>query len=384
MSSPKESRTDAAGQVQGHEGGRNDIDEQSAIVRVQVPPHTGLLREEVLVLRDLLGYVDFTDETTTLEPPQVGVPLPNSRMKDLLLVGLDVDTFQGYEQLVPDQQLHIGISLLDTRELQASIQDADFPGGLIDSYQFTVGSSKYCQRASRKFMFGRSEALDICRIRPRLQQLIGGRPFALVLHGSSSDMKMLRNLDVDPATLGCVYVFDTNKVAQWVLQLHYRLGLEKLLERLEIPFDDLHAAGNDAHFSLRALLMLACKDAERLRELHGCVTEDGLLAVIRRIAQGPRPMSRFEKWRVQEQVFADEKREREFNKRRKRLAKRERRRETLEASAQVQALEKTDNLEDRNLVDTIADKTDGYESYSGCVSVLRHDSHCLTCYLLTL
>lgn len=81
----------------------------------ELPPHTGLLREEVLVLRDLLCYVDFIDDTTTLEPPQVGVPLPNSRMKDLLLVGLDIDTFQGYEQLTPDPQLHIGISLLDTR-----------------------------------------------------------------------------------------------------------------------------------------------------------------------------------------------------------------------------------------------------------------------------
>lgn len=130
MASPKESACDAARQIRGN-GGRNNRDKQSVS-----PPHTGLLREEVLVFRDLLGYIGLIDETTTLEPPKVGVPLPHSRMKDVLLVGLDIDTFQGYEQLIPDQQLHIGISLLDTRKLQALLdsptQDPNFSGDVVD------------------------------------------------------------------------------------------------------------------------------------------------------------------------------------------------------------------------------------------------------------
>lgn len=60
------------------------------------------------------------------------------------------------------------------------------------------------------FMFGRSEAIEIYEIRPRLQELIEGRDLTFVLHGSSSDMKMLRNLDIDLASFGCLYVFDTN------------------------------------------------------------------------------------------------------------------------------------------------------------------------------
>lgn len=334
------------------------------------PSHKGLLREEVLVLRDLLGYVDFVDETTTLAPPLVGVHLSNSPMKDVLLVGLDIDTFQGYEQITPDQQLHVGISLLDTRKLHSLLanptQDPNVPHGMIDSYQFTVGSSKYCQRASRNFMFGRSEAIELSQIRPRLQELIGGREFTFVLHGSSSDMKMLRNLDIDLASLGCLYVFDTNKVAQWAIQLHYRLGLEKLLENLEIPFDDLHAAGNDAHFSLRALLMLAVKDAERLQHLHGCATVDGLLRVIRRIAQAPRPTSRSEILRQQNQFLAERKRERVPNKKLKRLARKERRREKLEAKAK--GLEEAHGPEERVSDDTVAiDKDDTY--YAGFLDV---------------
>lgn len=148
-------------------------------------------------------------------------------------------------------------------------------------------------------------------------------------------------------------------MAQLVLQLHYRLGLEKLLGRLGIPFDDLHAAGNDAHFSLRALLMLAFKDAERLQQLHGCATVDGLLRVIRQIAQAPRPTSRSEILRQQEQIFAERRIEREFNRRRKRLAKRQRRRETLEAKAK--ALEEADGPGERGSGDTIAEETDGQE-----------------------
>jgi DNA polymerase III epsilon subunit-like protein len=37
------------------------------------------------------------------------------------------------------------------------------------------------------------------------------------------------------------------------------LGLKAILEALEIPFHHLHVAGNDAHFTAKALLMLAVR-----------------------------------------------------------------------------------------------------------------------------
>ncbi|KAK0706844.1 hypothetical protein B0T26DRAFT_596607, partial [Lasiosphaeria miniovina] len=59
------------------------------------------------------------------------------------------------------------------------------------------------------------------------------------------------------------YIIDTAKAAQHPLQLSYRCSLESLLERLDISFRNLQAAVNDVNFVLRALLMLAVRDAER-------------------------------------------------------------------------------------------------------------------------
>ena len=80
------------------------------------------------------------------------------------------------------------------------------------------------------------------------------------MHGADSDLKVLRKLEIHDDPLR---IIDTQKAAKYPLQLYYRYSLEKLLEALEIPYAALHAAGNDAHFSLRTVLMIAVKDAER-------------------------------------------------------------------------------------------------------------------------
>jgi DNA polymerase III epsilon subunit-like protein len=55
----------------------------------------------------------------------------------------------------------------------------------------------------------------------------------------------------------------------------HRPSLEKILEFLGIPFQKrcLHNAGNDAHFILRAFLMLAATSLERLELEHSLTTE---------------------------------------------------------------------------------------------------------------
>ncbi|KAK2036842.1 hypothetical protein LZ31DRAFT_439492, partial [Colletotrichum somersetense] len=222
--------------------------------------HKGLLRDETLVLRQLLGYSDI-DSASTFRSPSLGNKLQLSPFQDVLVVGLDIDTFQGYEQLIKDQQLHVGVSVLDTRVMEdmllkpttANYQEA------ITSYQFTVGDSAYCKRASNRFLFGTSQPVAIDELKPRIDALLSQRDCILVLHGTDSDLKILRHLAIDLPSRS-LYVIDTNKAAQYPLQLCYRYGLEKLLESLEIPFANLHAAGNDAHYCLRALLMIAVSD----------------------------------------------------------------------------------------------------------------------------
>ena len=85
------------------------------------------------------------------------------------------------------------------------------------------------------------------------------RNIILVCHGTDRELKVLRQIDLD---LHPLCIIDTVKAAQYPLQLSYRYSLERLLEELKIPFCNLHTAGNDAHFVLRALLMITVRDAE--------------------------------------------------------------------------------------------------------------------------
>lgn len=99
---------------------------------------------------------------------------------------------------------------------------------------------------------------------------------------------MLRNLDID---LRLLYIIDTNKAAQYPLQLYYRYSPEKLLDDLESPYASLHAAGNDARFSLQALLVLAVKDAERSQP---DVADEALFRLLKGISQALRPPTRWD------------------------------------------------------------------------------------------
>ncbi|KAM0328488.1 hypothetical protein ACHAQA_004895 [Verticillium albo-atrum] len=295
----------------------------------ELPAHTGLLREEVLALRSVLGYTDFAGPYATLQSPGFGTKLPDSSMKDVLLVAVDVDSNNRTEEACPDQQLHIGVSLFDPRRLQKllgeELPDTARFQHLIDSYQFTVGDSAYCQKATEKFLFGQSSPVLLSQIQTKLEELTAGRDFALVFHSAQWDLKTLNKIGVDVTALGPLYTFDTVKVAQWPLQLHYRLDLGKLCRALDISPGNLHAAGNDAHFTLRALLMLAVKDAKRLQMLHGCSNYTELLQLLRYVAQAPRPTSRAE----MQQVLAEKKQERDARRQATRLAKKERRRQRL-------------------------------------------------------
>ncbi|KAL7929866.1 hypothetical protein V8C35DRAFT_284010 [Trichoderma chlorosporum] len=95
--------------------------------------------------------------------------------------------------------------------------------------------------------------------------LTQGRDYILVAHGTDMDIKFFNNLDPKIANRAC-YILDTVKAAQFPLQLYYRYSLENLLDEFDIRYAKLHAAGNDAHFALKALLMIAVRDGQMASE----------------------------------------------------------------------------------------------------------------------
>jgi hypothetical protein len=322
------------------------------------PPHIGLLRDETLVLRQLLGYSDV-DSAPSSQPKCLGNRLQQSSMRDILFVGLDIDTYQGYEQLIADQQLHIGVSILDTRILEDILLNpttANYQEAIV-SYQFTVGESAYCQRASKNFIFGSSQPIGITELKPRMDILLSQRDYVLVLHGTHSDFKILQHLEIDLPTRS-LYVIDTNKAAQSPLKLYYRYSLEKLLQVLQIPYANLHAAGNDAHYCLRALLMIAVFDAKR----HSSGRYEALLDLFRAVAQAPRPLTGGEIWQMEEpqrEAHREAKSQSKSRRKAKRAARTSRRLlERLEREKGQTQSEETDLMASPGLLD-IGDEPEG-------------------------
>ncbi|KAJ4324359.1 hypothetical protein N0V84_003920 [Fusarium piperis] len=221
-------------------------------------PHTGILREENIALRQILGYRLETIQTSPYSPPQIGQYLPGTFIKDVLLVSVDVDTGGGYEVISPGQSFHIGVSIFDTRCL---VQKLDDPRNAITSYQFINSDSRPCRWAAKNFLFGKTELMTLHDLASRISLLTQDRDYVLVAHGAGEDVKVLNN--IDPKIVGrASYVLDTVKAAQFPLQLSYRYSAEKLLDEFGIRYAKLHAAGNDAHFALKALLMIAVRDGQ--------------------------------------------------------------------------------------------------------------------------
>jgi hypothetical protein len=113
-----------------------------------------------------------------------------------------------------------------------------------------------------------------------------------------------------------------------------------LLKELAIPNTNLHAAGNDTHYALCALLMLVVIDAER----QGVSSEEGLLRALRSVAQAPRPATRRESEKVERSARLRVKREAKLRRKARRAARTERRKQ--ERERQLATSEEEDHSSD--------------------------------------
>lgn len=224
--------------------------------------HTGILREENLILRQILGYHLESVQQPNSPLPVIGQYLPGTSIKDVLFVSIDVDTGGGYEDISPGQSFHIGISIFDTRCLTKP-KPFNNPQNIITSYQFiNRDDTRPCKWAAKSFLFGETELISLPSLVTRFSLLTQGRDYIIIAHGVREDIKFFNHLDPNIANQAC-YILDTVKAAQYPLQLYYRYSMEKLLDEFKIPYANLHAAGNDAHFALKAMFMIAVRDGQR-------------------------------------------------------------------------------------------------------------------------
>jgi len=95
---------------------------------------------------------------------------------------------------------------------------------------------------------------------------IGDRPVVLVFHESAADIKYLNTLGYNLyCARNVAEIIDTRMLNSYNTHNNNSTSLEKVLWRLEIPCQNLHNAGNDAAYTLRAMIGLAVE--RRLQSL---------------------------------------------------------------------------------------------------------------------
>jgi hypothetical protein len=146
-----------------------------------------------------------------------------------------------------------GLAILDTKEIGSVPLDK-----LVKTYNLAIGTHSYVERARGEFTFGNCTRINVSELSGSIQVLIP--PFRNVIfvgHGMFNDLQILQGLGIRfPTCLSAI--LDTLHIAREVFG--YCVGsLGKLLRKMGCPHQGLYCAGNDAHFTLKALLLLAAK-----------------------------------------------------------------------------------------------------------------------------
>ena len=111
------------------------------------------------------------------------------------------------------------------------------------------------------------------------------RNVLLVGHDVGKDLEYLRDkLDFDLTTIPSITAFiDTQRIAREVFHFPKKnLSLHRMLLSLGLPARQLHNSGNDAFYTMQALLLLFCGYQEkRLMEAANRFNEDGEVEMTR-------------------------------------------------------------------------------------------------------
>ncbi|AEO69387.1 uncharacterized protein THITE_2119734 [Thermothielavioides terrestris NRRL 8126] len=204
-------------------------------------------------------------------------PTSQSPEGSVLFVAIDIEAWERDQSTVTE----VGIATLDTTEIQ-HIPPGD--GGRqwfshirarhirIRENSWAVNGRWVANRAEW-FGFGKSEFVNQSFVEPLIRGLIDGatfvdpidgatkpRPVVLVFHEASSDIKYLKLVGYHVGDAKNVLeVVDTCKMHQYLIQSNNQSSLGAVLTYLDIPHRHLHNAGNDAVYTLQAMIGLAVK-----------------------------------------------------------------------------------------------------------------------------
>jgi len=165
----------------------------------------------------------------------------------------------------------VGISILDTRDLNLLPREQALT---LATYNFVTGSDLYYTASANRYLWGTPEKILPSDMLTAINKHISrpDRNIILVGHGCGRDLAALRSLGFN-FQASAIHILDTANIAREPGKSH--LSLCRLLDKLKCPHAKLHNAGNDAHFTLRALILLAIKGHENQELVDGPRVEEG-------------------------------------------------------------------------------------------------------------
>lgn len=192
-------------------------------------------------------------------------PLPPDHLKSsVVFISIDVEAYEFVQKFITE----IGISVLDTANIRSSL-----PGSNGNNWAAKIGPShlrirEHGKRINRvhvlgcpdNFNFGQSHWIYEREIVPELESLFGhfcsNRRVVLVGHDIAGDIKYLKGLglDVTPMVVDCIDTSDLWKAAH---RDGRQSALSTVLLQQGIPAKYLHNAGNDAYYTLHAMIAIA-------------------------------------------------------------------------------------------------------------------------------
>jgi len=147
----------------------------------------------------------------------------------------------------------VGLAILDTRNLSSTSK--------VTTFNFITGEDAYFDKSAPLYRWGTAEKIPVTSILSKINdclRIYQNRSIILVGHGASSDLAALKALGFDFQEKLVIAKLATYQLAR-DLQMG-QLTLKNLLMELNCPCNlKFHNAGNDANFTLQALLLLGIK-----------------------------------------------------------------------------------------------------------------------------
>ncbi|KAM0421779.1 hypothetical protein ACHAPD_000218 [Fusarium lateritium] len=232
--------------------------------------------------------------------------LRKTSMRDVRLICIDTDRVRRLPYTLKGEtkrrvtSFHLGVSILDTRDIRDVVLrsiNLPNPADLIRTYEFAVQTEV---PEPDNFIFGETQTISLDGIKKKFVEWQHDRTVIGVAYSARNDYIILRDFGV---FFDHIYWLDLCLATYLIIQQPQAPSLRVLLELLGIRYSKLHSAGNDAHFTMRALLGLAVLDVTNELQHGGYLQPWYHLAA--RIAKAPLPLTELEELRQKERKMAE-------------------------------------------------------------------------------